>query len=55
MIRFEKKPEPQPAAKEVETKRAAEIRESAVEESKAPAKETKRRPTAQGNDDGRLL
>lgn len=55
MIRFEKKPNPQPAPKEAETNRAAEIREAAKEETKKLSTETKRRRTTQTNGDERLL
>ncbi|RVJ85218.1 hypothetical protein [Sinorhizobium medicae] len=54
MIRFERKPDPQPTLKEVESKRAKQVREAAKEENKQPGAEAAPR-ASQTVDDDRLI
>lgn len=53
MIRFEKKPDPQPAPKEVED--LEQTREPAADGDKKPATAAARRRPRQGADDDRLI
>lgn len=55
MIRFERKPDPQPSLKEVENKRAKQVREAAKEENKPSGAEPAQRPAPQAVDDDRLI
>jgi hypothetical protein len=55
MIRFERKPEPQPSLKEAEDSRAKQISEAAKEENKKSDTTGARRRAPQAADDDRLI
>ena len=54
MIRFERKPDPQPSLKEAENKRTKQISEAAKEEKKSGTAGARRR-APQAADDDRLI
>ncbi|MCG5484256.1 MAG: hypothetical protein KK482_11110 [Sinorhizobium meliloti] len=55
MIRFERKPDPQPSLKEAETNRTKQMSEAAKEENKKSDTTGARRRAPQAADDDRLI
>ncbi|MGG6894791.1 MULTISPECIES: hypothetical protein [Rhizobium] len=55
MIRFEKKPDPQPLPKDAETNSAEPVRDSTKKESKKTSTDAKHRRASETTDDDRLI